>query len=85
MNSENGPYNRDSALLDELAKVGENLGERWICRRSTTGRGLRLHQTSSEKLIDGSYRQSLTGLPTFETPREAIEDFLEREDTRETC
>ncbi len=36
----------DTELLDWLEKNTRGYGKGWICRDSTTGRGLRLHETS---------------------------------------
>lgn len=68
--------NRDSALLDLLTEEGAKNGQRWVCRQSTSGRGLRLHQVSADSIReDGTH--ALTGGPTFATPREAIEHFID--------
>jgi hypothetical protein len=71
--------NRDSALLDLLAEEGRKNGQRWVCRQSTTGRGLRLHQVTPDGLggADGT-THTLSGQPTFVSPREAIEHFVDQ-------
>lgn len=55
----------DKTLLDELNKLGKEYGHGWICRRSVSGRGLRLHQTNRKN--------------TLPSPRLAIHVFLEKE------
>lgn len=54
----------DTELLDELTDIGKRTKLPWICRPSSTGRGLRLHQDPFGKC---------------ETPREAIDSFLNNE------
>lgn len=72
---------RDSILLDMLDEEGHRLRPRdkWVCRKSTTGRGIRLHQVKPEE-IDKYGRLILQGqvtkIPTWTTPREALEHFL---------
>ena len=51
----------DTELLNEL-EFNADKGMKWICRLSTTGRGLRLHQDPQMGL--------------HETPREAIESYF---------
>lgn len=60
---------KDKYLLDKLTELGGPNGLKWTCRWSTTGRGLRLHQMGSRDGDDVS-------APVFDTPREAIENFL---------
>lgn len=55
--------------LDLLAREGTP-GLPWVCRESTTGRGLRLHQVSPDDF------SVLYGLSTYPTPHEAVEAFL---------
>lgn len=66
------PTARTGDVLDILGDVATLMDEdgRWVCRNSTTGRGLRLHQTTGDR-----WRE----LPTFRTPREAVVAFLQRE------
>lgn len=59
----------DRDWLAELEKVAQK-GLRWVCRWSTSGRGLRLHQTRGT--MDGVSMQA-----TWPTPQEAVRDFLE--------
>lgn len=60
----------DTELLDMLAEAGESK-MRWLCRESTTGRGLRLHQVAY--CTDGV----CTSHPVcYETPREAMAAYL---------
>lgn len=68
----------DTELLGGLEKLGDGP---WICRRSTTGRGLRLHETSlaEARRFDASHNGVLSIYPT---PREAIAAFLEAEKNR---
>ena len=51
----------DTELLDALDIAG-NYSIKWICRDSTTGRGMRLHQ------------DPMIGI--YDTPREAIMAYL---------
>lgn len=58
-------------LLRGLAECSNpNLG--WICRNSTSGRGLRLHQTGEPV----GEVHPLCGRKVQKTIREAIEDYL---------
>jgi len=36
----------DTEMLDWLGKNAKGYGHGWICRNSTTGRGLRVHETT---------------------------------------
>lgn len=54
----------DTELLDFLEKKGN--GMEWICRRSQTGRGYRLHTVTKGDFNNGS-----------KTPREAIKKAME--------
>lgn len=54
-------------ILYEIGKRSPRY-KRWVCRWSTTNRGLRLHQVSSEAWGE-----------SFETPLEALQDFIERQ------
>lgn len=47
----------------------------WVCRHSTTGRGLRLHQI-------GLASSSNWG-QVYETPQQAIDAFIEKEKSNE--
>lgn len=38
----------DTEMLDWLQKNCKNYGKGWICRNSTYGRGLRVHETARE-------------------------------------
>lgn len=49
----------DTDILDWLERNATGYGNGWICRMSTTGRGLRLHETSDPEASP--------------TPREAVE------------
>jgi hypothetical protein len=54
----------DKEMLDWLGENARGYGNGWICRDSSMGRGLRLHETS----LDG----------TKPTVREAIADAMKR-------
>lgn len=59
---------RDSAAillgwLEDAACYADGAG--WCCRRSTTGRGMRLHEISREEAAE-------LGVRVFPTPREAL-------------
>lgn len=41
------PIPSDTEMLDWLEKNMKGYGKGWICRDSTNGRGLRLHETSA--------------------------------------
>ena len=41
----------------------------WVCRYSTTGRGIRLHQTS----LDSRFGR------VYETPQQALNGFIDKE------
>lgn len=55
------PKEPEKPLLNKLEEIGCP-GMKWICRRSSTGRGVRIHQDP--------------GMGKYETPSEAIESFL---------
>lgn len=55
----------DEEILNWLDKNTKGYGRGWICRNSTTGRGMRLHETTS------------TGAKS--TVREAIVDAMKEE------
>ena len=57
--------------LDQLASAGKS-GLPWICRMSTSGRGLRLHQTTAQDYHELACER------THPTPRAAIEAFMEK-------
>lgn len=61
----------DEDMLDWLEKNARGYGNGWVCRDSTTGRGLRLHETS--------------GSDAKPTVREAIEDAIRREARKRNC
>jgi hypothetical protein len=65
----NPAFTPDSDLLDRLAKAADPQYGGWICRTSTTDRGLRLHQISQ-------HSAAYWNLPVFSTPQEAIAAFL---------
>lgn len=54
----------DKEMLDWLDKNMRGYGKGWICRDSSTGRGLRLHEHSGDR--------------TKPTVREAIADAIEK-------
>lgn len=54
-------------LLDKLFVEGQRFNLKWVCRESSTGRGMRLHQLAdSEK----------SNVESFDTPKEALEVFF---------
>lgn len=61
-----------SFLINQLKKYQTN-DLKWACRMSTAGRGLRLHQVS---------KRSEQNLRTFDTPAEAIIDFIDQEERK---
>lgn len=60
----------DKEILDWLDANMKGYGNGWICRDSTMGRGLRLHETRGDLVRDGGYPQL--------TAREAIMDAMGR-------
>ena len=62
----------DTELLDRLADRGN--GDPWVARESTAGRGFRLHNISP---VVADYAE----LAIFETPREALQQMVDWEDT----
>jgi len=52
----------EDLLLTKLKEEETSYGKGWICRRSETGRGLRVHQTTLEGSVD--------------TPKQAIINYL---------
>lgn len=60
----------DTEMLDWLEENARGYGRGWVCRNSTTGRGLRLHETSR--------------LDARSTVREAIINFIRISDTIES-
>lgn len=62
----------DTELLDWLQSQTRGYGKGWICRLSSTGRGMRLHETSGtpEELSRGSVRTDV---------RQAIITVIERQ------
>jgi hypothetical protein len=55
----------DTELLDWLQSQTKGYGKGWICRLSTTGRGIRLHETSgapgleSDEVISKDIREAI--------------------------
>lgn len=62
----------DAELLSKLKLLGSGS---WICRWSTSGRGIRLHETSPEA-------GEVYGFDVCASPQEAIAAFLEAEKNR---
>lgn len=61
MSENKSPQNEDTKRLDKLQALTVGYGLGWILRKSTTGRGMRLHETSD--------------LKASETVREAIDKY----------
>ncbi len=58
----------------DLLKMLEQLGDpylRWVCRDSTSDRGLRLHQVHEDTA-------DRMGWTTYQTPREAVVAYLKQ-------
>lgn len=54
----------NTSILNDLLEFADpNL--RWVCRQSSTGRGLRIHQTIE-----------IDGIKTYDSPEAAIKAFL---------
>lgn len=68
-----GDGRSDSDLLMKLSAAGEVYGLPWVCRHSTSGRGLRLHQT---RRSEDSPNHNVAGLRVYDTPEEALRAFL---------
>lgn len=61
--------NHDTSLLTHLENLGrETAGMKWVCRESSVGRGIRLHQLPAWEQGVWSDR----GVPEFDTAREAL-------------
>lgn len=60
----------DSQLFDFLLIMEIPAGYGWVFRKSTTGRGWRLHTSSQHEL---------EGKPVYADPREAIRQYIKEE------
>lgn len=64
-NDDGGPENpSDKELLDWLQSVATGYGAGWVCRPSSTGRGWRLHETSSKdagEVVSRDIREAIVG------------------------
>ena len=60
----------DTERLDWLEGKKEGCGEGWVCRRSTNGRGFRVHETSSWKSAMPTVREAIDFAMTAEEATE---------------
>lgn len=74
----------DTEMLDWLQKNAKGYGLGWVCRNSTSGRGLRLHETSStdaqptiRDAIAAFMKESSTSLGRIAGKHDSVDDFVE--------
>lgn len=67
----------DTEILDWLDRNASGFGDGWVCRKSVTGRGLRLHETTNyelNKIMRYPNTRYMTARPTI---RGAIIQIME--------
>lgn len=61
-------------LLQRFAATTDRPDYQWVCRNSTSGRGLRLHQVHPDWIYVAPEMRTFS--EAFNTPEEAIEAYL---------
>lgn len=66
----------EETLLATFAAASENPDWPWVCRHSTTGRGLRLYQTNPDWIYQAPELRMFD--QAYATPIEALKAFIDK-------